>query len=56
MGFLIDTCIWIEVEQGAIAPADVAAVCGDAPVFLSPVIEDIPGLDLVLMPTAAGTR
>lgn len=37
MGFLIDTCIWIEVERGAIAPADVAAVCGDAPVFLSPV-------------------
>ncbi len=37
MGFLIDTCIWIDVEQGAISPADVAAVTGDEPVFLSPV-------------------
>lgn len=36
-GFLIDTCIWIDVEQGRIGPADVAAVTGEAPVFLSPV-------------------
>ena len=37
MGFLIDTCIWIEVERGAVAPADVAQFTGDEPVFLSPV-------------------
>ncbi|MFZ3114683.1 MAG: type II toxin-antitoxin system VapC family toxin [Syntrophales bacterium] len=37
MGFLIDTCIWIDVERGALSPADVATVTGDDPVFLSPV-------------------
>ncbi len=37
MGFLIDTCIWIDVEQGVLAPADIASVTGDARVFLSPV-------------------
>ena len=37
MGFLIDTCIWIDVERGALAPADVATITGDEPVFLSPV-------------------
>jgi len=37
LGFLIDTCIWIEVERGAAAPADVAQFTGQAPVFLSPV-------------------
>ena len=37
MGFLIDTCIWIDVEQGRLGPADVAAFTGDAPVYLCPV-------------------
>ena len=37
MGFLIDTCVWIEVERGAAAPADVAAFTGQESVFLSPV-------------------
>jgi predicted nucleic acid-binding protein len=37
MGFLIDTCVWIDVERGRLTPADVAAVTGDEPVFLSPV-------------------
>lgn len=37
MGFLIDTCIWIDVEQGRLGPADVAAFTGEAPVYLSPV-------------------
>ena len=37
MGFLIDTCIWIDVEQGILAPADVAAITGNAPVYLSPI-------------------
>ncbi|MHB1231493.1 MAG: PIN domain-containing protein [Burkholderiales bacterium] len=29
MGFLIDTCVWIDVEQGKLAPGDVAATTGD---------------------------
>ncbi len=37
MGFLIDTCVWIDVERGALAPADVTAFTGDEPVFLSPI-------------------
>lgn len=37
MGVLIDTCIWIDVEQGVLAPADVALFTKDAPVFLSPI-------------------
>jgi predicted nucleic acid-binding protein len=37
VGFLIDTCIWINVEQGSLAPADVAAITRSEPVFLSPV-------------------
>lgn len=37
MGFLIDTCVWIDVEQGELAPADVADVTGDEPVFMSPI-------------------
>ena len=37
MAFLIDTCIWIDVECGALGPADVAAVTGDDAVYLSPV-------------------
>lgn len=37
MGFLIDTCIWIDVERGRLAPGDIAAVTADQPVFLSPV-------------------
>ena len=37
MGFLIDTCAWIDVEQGTLAPADVATLTREEPVFLSPV-------------------
>lgn len=37
MGFLIDTCIWVDVERGLIAPSDVAAITGDEPVYISPV-------------------
>jgi predicted nucleic acid-binding protein len=37
MGFLIDTCIWVDVERGAIAPADVSSLTQEEPVFLSPV-------------------
>jgi predicted nucleic acid-binding protein len=37
MGFLIDTCIWIDVEQGNLPPADIAAITGIEPVYLSPI-------------------
>ena len=37
MGFLIDTCIWVDVERGRVAPADVAEYTGDEAVFISPV-------------------
>ena len=37
MGFLIDTDIWVAVERGTLAPADIYAVTGTEPVFLSPV-------------------
>lgn len=37
MGFLIDTCVWIDVERGALAPADVAVLTRQEPVYLSPV-------------------
>lgn len=37
MGFLIDTCIWVDVERGALAPADVAQFTGSESVYISPV-------------------
>jgi predicted nucleic acid-binding protein len=37
MGFLIDTCIWIDVERGSISPADVAVFTTNEPVYISPV-------------------
>jgi predicted nucleic acid-binding protein len=37
MGFLIDTCIWVEVERGSISPADVAVFTVNEPVFISPI-------------------
>jgi predicted nucleic acid-binding protein len=37
MAFLIDTCVWIDVERGALAPADVEILTRSEPVFISPV-------------------
>lgn len=37
MGFLVDTCVWIDIERGYLSPADVAALTRSEPVFLSPV-------------------
>ncbi len=37
MGYLIDTCIWIEVERGRLSPADIQSVTGPEEVFFSPV-------------------
>lgn len=37
MGFLIDTCLWIDVERGQLSPADVASFTKEEAVFISPV-------------------
>jgi predicted nucleic acid-binding protein len=37
VGWLIDTNIWIAVERGALAAADIHAITQQEPVFLSPV-------------------
>ena len=37
MGFLIDTSLWIAVEQGKLSAADIHVITKHAPVFLSPV-------------------
>ena len=37
MGFLIDTCVWIDIERGVLAPGDVTTLTGDELVFLSPI-------------------
>ncbi len=36
VGVIIDTSVWVDVERGRLAPADVAAVTGDEPVYLAP--------------------
>lgn len=38
MGVILDTSIWIDVERGRLAPADVARITGAEPVFLAPPI------------------
>ena len=37
MGWLIDTSLWIAVERGALAAADIHAITRQEPVYLSPV-------------------
>ena len=37
MGWLIDTSLWIAVERGAFAAADIHAITRQDPVYLSPV-------------------
>ena len=37
MGFLIDTCVWVDVERGKISPQDVSYYTEKHPVFISPV-------------------
>jgi predicted nucleic acid-binding protein len=36
MGYLIDTCVWIDIERGALSPADVYALTKREEVFISP--------------------
>ena len=49
MGWLIDTSLWIAVERGALAAADIHAITRQEPVFLSPInVAEIKfGLDLL---------
>lgn len=35
--YLIDTCVWIDVLRGAVSPADIAAITGNEPVYISPI-------------------
>jgi predicted nucleic acid-binding protein len=37
MAFLMDTCVWIDVARGVLAPADVEALTQGEPIFMSPV-------------------
>jgi predicted nucleic acid-binding protein len=37
VGFLIDTNLWIAVERGRLSAADIHAITGPAPIYLSPV-------------------
>ena len=36
MGVIIGTSVWVEVERGRLAPADVASVTGNEPVYAAP--------------------
>lgn len=49
MGWLIDTSLWIAVERGTLAAADIHAITRQEPVYLSPVsVAEIRfGLDLL---------
>jgi len=37
VGWLIDTSLWIAVERGALAAADIHAITRQEPIYLSPV-------------------
>ena len=36
MGVILDTSIWVDVERGRLAPAEVASVAGKEPIYLAP--------------------
>ena len=56
MGWVIDTSIWIAVERGLLAAADIHAITGQAPVYLSPVnIAEIQ-FGLALLPAGPGRQ
>lgn len=38
MGMILDTSIWVNVERGRLAPADVSDRTGEEPVYLAPPI------------------
>jgi predicted nucleic acid-binding protein len=37
VGFLIDTNLWISVERGRLSAADIHAITGQQPIYLSPI-------------------
>jgi predicted nucleic acid-binding protein len=37
VGFLIDTNLWVAVERGKISAADIHAITGQQPIYISPV-------------------
>jgi predicted nucleic acid-binding protein len=37
VGFLIDTNLWVAIERGKLSAADIHAITGQRPVYLSPV-------------------
>jgi predicted nucleic acid-binding protein len=37
VGFLIDTNLWVAVERGKLSAADIHAITGQQPIYLSPV-------------------
>ena len=37
MGWVIDTCIWVDVERKTLVPNDVERFTGRDPVYMSPV-------------------
>jgi predicted nucleic acid-binding protein len=57
MGWVIDTSLWIAVERGSLAAADIHAITRQAPVYLSPInVAEIRfGVDL-LQPSAQKQR
>ena len=36
MGVIVDTAVWVDVERGRLAPADIAAVTREEPIYLAP--------------------
>ena len=42
MGVIVDTCIWVDVERGRLAPADIHDLIGAEPVYIAaPVIAEL---------------
>ena len=52
MGFLIDTDLWIAIERGHLSAADVHAITGHEPIYLSPinVAEMLYGIEMMTNP------
>ena len=53
MGWLIDTNLWIAVERGALGAADISAITGQEPIYLSPVNVAEIQFGLELLPAGA---
>jgi predicted nucleic acid-binding protein len=53
VGWLIDTSLWIAVERGTLGAADIHAVTGQEPVYLSPINVAEIAFGLELLPGGA---